>query len=491
MTSQLFSSALNNPHIVQSLKLTSFSEQDLNQRIAAYDSAVGNFENIFRQVGAEKVNSDSQFVFAEGMGNANLRGTSFFDASVTAMVTSIVPYFTIERGMDYVQASLPYMDFYDIVKEGNQERNRVIRPNLGLQTSMDEGVQTLTSSDLTSASQSLTFSQPIIPGQLVITIKTDKGEERLIDDTRGNLLAKGGVITAGKVNYSESAAGGSTANVGSVTFTLSDTFKSGVTIKSIDAFAAFDYTAKDKSDAIFGKVKYYNAKAQQMEVIVKRDIIQEAAINKMGILDPNKQFANAMLDQYHMRRNTKLVNSIKAGYLGNTYELDLSRFSLSTSDYPSYINCFINMLEGIDHAIANRLGSVMNASAYLVGRDGKYAFSTLAASKDWVPNTKATYVVGLVGWWKARPVVYSDRLEANECFASCKTADGNLAPVISGQFLPLSNLPTIGDYNNISKFSTGIYSMESLDLLTSELLQRFTIKLPADMLLDFNPVTIG
>jgi hypothetical protein len=185
-----------------------------------------------------------------------------------------------------------------------------------------------------------------------------------------------------------------------------------------------------------------------------------------------------MLDQYHIRRNTKLALAILNGYVGNSYEIDLSKFSLATSEYPAYINCFINMLEGIDQAIANRLGSVMNATAYLVGKDVKYAFTTLSASKDWVPNTKATYVVGLVGWWKSRPVVYSDKLAADEAFAACKTADGNLAPIISGQFLPLSNLPTIGDYDNISKFSTGIYSMESLDMLTSELLQRFTVKLP-------------
>lgn len=466
--SQLLQNAFNE-NTKKALMITSFSEDDMNQRLAAYDRSVSNFEDIFRSVGSGKVNADSQFIFAEGMGNANLRGTSFFDASVTAMVTSIVPYFTIERGMDNVQASLPYMDFYDIVKEGDQEKNRVIRPNLGLHTSMDEGVKTVVDAvDGSKTKFQFTIGQPILPGQVVVTM----GKNRIIDDTRGNLITTAGLITAGKVDY--------LAGTIDVTFATAPTM---AVAKTVDCFAAVDYTAKDKSDAIFGKVKYYNARANQMEVVVKRDIIQEAAINKMGILDPNKAFANAMLDQYHMRRNTKLALAILNGYQGNSYEIDLSKFSLSSSEYPAYINCFINMLEGIDQAIANRLGSVMNATAYLVGKDVKYAFTTLSASKDWVPNTKATYVVGLVGWWKSRPVVYSDRLAADEAYASCKTADGNLAPVISGQFLPLSNLPTIGDYNNISKFSTGIYSMESLDMLTSELLQRFTVKLPAAMLI--------
>lgn len=453
--STLLQSALGDK-ATRALMITSFSEDDMNQRLQAYDTACGNFESLFSQ------NADlmrgGQFAFAEGMGNANLRGTDFFDASVTALVTSIVPYFTIERGMDHISASLPYMDFYDIVKESDSEVRRTVRPNLGLHTSTDEGVKSM--EDVASKTQyEFNFGSPVLPGQVLV----ESGDHRIVDDTRGNLITTPGLLTKGTVDYT----------TGKVTMTFAAN-----TTKKVVCAAAVDYTAKDKSDAIYGKVKYYNARAQQMEVIVKRDIIQEASINKMGILNPNKLFANAMLDQYHVRRNTKLAKSIKNGYTGNSYEIDLSSFNLSTSEYPAYINCFINMLEGIDQAIANRLGSVMNATAYLVGKDVKYAFTTLAASKDWVPNTKATYVVGLVGWWKSRPVVYSDVVAADEAYAACKTADGNLAPVISGQFLPLSNLPTIGDYDNISKFSTGIYSMESLDLLTSELLQRFTIKLP-------------
>lgn len=468
--SQLLSDTYGkNANIRKSLIVTSFSEDDMNQRLKAYDQSVENFEELFSQIGSNRVNDGSQAVFAEGMGNANLRGTDFFDASITALVTSIVPYFTIERGMDHLRASLPYYDMYDIVNEGGTEKHRVVRPNLGLQTSMDEGVKTIESAvDGTKTEFSFAIGQPVIPGQVQISV----GKNTIIDDTRGNLITVPGLITKGTVDYQK----------GTVEITFA-TAPKVADAKNVQCFAAVDYTAKDKSDAIYGKVKYYDATAQQMEVIVKRDIIQEAAVNKMGVLNPNKQFANAMLDQYHMRRNTKLANIIKGGYRGNSYEIDLSRFSIASSDYPAYINCFINMLEGIDQAIANRLGNVMNATAYLVGKNVKYAFSTLSASKDWVANTKATYVVGLVGWWKGRPVVYSNVIGDDEAFASCKTQDGNLAPCISGQFLPLSNLPTIGDYNNISKFSTGIYSMESVDMLTSELLQRFTVKLPEAMLI--------
>jgi hypothetical protein len=455
--SQLLQDALGEK-AQRSLMITSFSEEDMAQRLSAYDKAVNNFEDLFAEAGDEV--NHGQFHFAEGMGNANLRGTDFFDASITALVTSIVPYFTIERGMDHISASLPYMDFYDIVKE---DERRVVRPNLGLHTSMDEGVKTIPTTVDGSKEFSFAFGTPVLPGQ----VKVVYGPYTIIDDTRGNLITVPGLLKKGTVNY----------QTGAVDLEFTNATETSVA-GTVTCTAATDYTAKDKSDAIYGKVKYYNARAQQMEVIVKRDIIQEASINKMGILNPNKLFANAMLDQYHIRRNTKLAKTILNGYVGNSYEIDLSKFSLATSEYPAYINCFINMLEAIDQSIANRLGSVMNATAYLVGKDVKYAFTTLSASKDWVPNTKATYVVGLVGWWKSRPVVYSDQLAADEAFAACKTADGNLAPVISGQFLPLSNLPTIGDYDNISKFSTGIYSMESLDMLTSELLQRFTIKLP-------------
>jgi hypothetical protein len=469
LKSQLLGGALSEK-AQNSLMITSFSEEDMNQRIAAYDKATQNFEELFMAHANEM--GGGQFQFAEGMGNANLRGTDFFDASVTALVTSIVPYFTIERGMDHISASLPYMDFYDIVKE---DERRVVRPNLGLHTSMDEGQKTIPTTVDGSKQYSFAFGTPVLPGQVIVVY----GPYQIVDDTRGNLIAVPGLLSKGTVNYQTGAVELEFVNATETTVAA-----------TVKCTAAVDYTAKDKSDAIYGKVKYYNARAQQMEVIVKRDIIQEASINKMGILNPNKLFANAMLDQYHIRRNTKLALAILNGYVGNSYEIDLSKFSLATSEYPAYINCFINMLEAIDQAIANRLGSVMNATAYLVGKDVKYAFTTLSASKDWVPNTKATYVVGLVGWWKSRPVVYSDKLAADEAFAACKTADGNLAPIISGQFLPLSNLPTIGDYDNISKFSTGIYSMESLDMLTSELLQRFTIKLPDALKITPSLVTV-
>lgn len=466
LNSQLLNTTLD-ANKRKALMVTSFSQEDMNYRLSAYDTAVSNFENIFRQTGGR--NQDSQIIFAEGMGNANLRGTSFFDATVTALVTSIVPYFTIERGMEYVSASLPYMDFYDIVKEDDIDVNRVVRPNLGLHTSMDEGVKLMTdTADGVKDAFTFTVGQPIIPGHVTV----EHGKLRIVDDTRGQLIGPAGAMSVGTVDYQKGEI--------KLTFNTAPAAADGA---NVTCFVSVDYTAKDKSDAIYGKVKYYNARANQMEVVVKRDIIQEASINKMGVLDPNKMFANAMLDQYHIRRNTKLANNIKFGYQGNTYTIDLSTFSLASSEYPAYINVFINMLEGIDQVIANRVGSVMNATAYLVGKNTKYAFTTLSASKDWVPNTQATYVVGLVGWWKSRPVVYSNVLGDDEAYASCKTADGNLAPLISGQFLPLSNLPSVGSYDNVSKFSTGIYSMESLDLLTSELLQRFEVKLPAAMVL--------
>ena len=70
--SQLLQNAFNE-NTKKALMITSFSEDDMNQRLAAYDRSVSNFEDIFRSVGSGKVNADSQFIFAEGMGNANLR----------------------------------------------------------------------------------------------------------------------------------------------------------------------------------------------------------------------------------------------------------------------------------------------------------------------------------------------------------------------------------------------------------------------------------
>lgn len=456
--STLLESTLGKSNISKSLKLTSFSEQDMQQRVKAMDTAVENFEEMFR---ATNYDNDSQVSFAEGIGSANLRGTTFFDASITGLVTSIVPFFTIERGMEHISASLPYMDFYGIVKEDTKE---VVSPNLGLKRSMDDGVLHVTSPvDAGSKEHEFSIGKPLTPGQVLISA----GDFRIVDNSRGSLMAEAGLLEAGKVNYQE----------GTISLTFAKDLPEQV--KEVTCQVAVDYVAKEQLDAITGEVKYYNARAAQIVVPVKRDIITDVSIKKMGVLNPDKLYAQAMLDQYHVRRNTLLAKNIMRGYRGNTLEIDLSKFTLQTSEYPAYINAFINMLEGLDQNIANRLGVVKHPTAYLVGKEVKYAFSTLASSKDWVPNEKATYVVGLEGWWKGRPVVYSDQLSDNEAYASCKTVDGNLAPLISGNFLPMSNLPTVGNYDNANKYSTGIYSMESLDLLTSELLQRFVVKLPA------------
>lgn len=459
--SSLLENALSKKGNLTALKMTSFSEEDMQQRIAAMDRSVHNFERMFRETGGAVNSGSDQISFAEGIGSANLRGTTFFDASITGLVTSILPYFTIERGMEHVSASLPYMDFYNIVKE----EKKIVAPNLGLKTSMEEGIVALKSNAEDGPSFTINIGHKIVPGQLVI----GAGDTRIVDNSRGRLMAEAGVLKEGKVNYSE----------GTVELTFGDGVLELANAKEVEVVCRIDYAAKEKLDAIEGEVKYYDAKAGQIVVPVKRNIITDDAIKKMGTLSPDQLYANAMVDQYHIRRNTLLAKNIVNGYRGTTLDVDLSDFTLKTSEYPAYVNVFINMLEAIDQNIANRLGVVKNATAYLVGAKGKYAFSTLSTSKDWVPNETATYVVGLFGWWKGRPVVYSDQLQDDECYASCKTTDGNLAPLISGSFLPMSNLPTVGNYDNVTKYATGIYSMESLDLLTSELLQRFRVKLPA------------
>lgn len=457
--STLLKNSLANPENTRALKITSFSEEDMGQRIKSMDTAVSNFENLFRATDYGR-STDSQVAFAEGIGAANLRGTTFFDASITGLVTSILPYFTIERGMEHISASLPYMDFYGLVKEDK----RVISPNLGLKSSMEEGVVTIVSEKNVSGEYEFAVNKPITPGQVLIAA----GDFRIVDNSRGQLMAEAGLLEEGKVDYKTGK-----ITVKFVAAKLTDKVKK-VTMK-----CSVDYVAKDKLDAIQGEVKYYNARAAQLVVPVKRDIITDDAIKKMGVLNPDELYAKAMVDQFHIRRNTLLADNMKNGYTGNSLEIDLSGFTLKTSEYPAYVNAFINLLEALDQEIANRLGVVKHPTAYLVGKKVKYAFSTLSTSKDWIPNEKATYVVGLVGWWKGRPVVYSDRLSDDEAYASCKTVDGNLAPFISGNFLPMSNLPTVGNYDNVNKYATGIYSMESLDMLTSELLQRFTVKLPA------------
>jgi hypothetical protein len=99
----------------------------------------------------------------------------------------------------------------------------------------------------------------------------------------------------------------------------------------------------------------------------------------------------------------------------------------------------------------------------------------------WKRNTEMTYINDLLGWYDGVPVLRSTDIkeESGEgvFYAIHKTADGQMAPLARGIYMPLTDTPTIGNYNNPTQMAAGIYYQEGTKYLAPELVQRvsFTI----------------
>ena len=67
-------------------------------------------------------------------------------------------------------------------------------------------------------------------------------------------------------------------------------------------------------------------------------------------------------------------------------------------------------------------------------------------------------------------------IAVDEVYAIHKTADGQLAPLVRGIYLPLTDTPTIGNYENTVQAASGVFYQEGVKSIAPELVQRFTVK---------------
>ena len=62
-------------------------------------------------------------------------------------------------------------------------------------------------------------------------------------------------------------------------------------------------------------------------------------------------------------------------------------------------------------------------------------------------------------------------------YAIHKTKDGQMAPLARGIYMPLTDTPTIGNYNNPTQMASGIYYQEGIKYLAPELVQKVEFKI--------------
>ena len=182
--------------------------------------------------------------------------------------------------------------------------------------------------------------------------------------------------------------------------------------------------------------------------------------------------------------NYKLVATLEEGYTGNTMaDLNLSQDNLTGKfyDYRSRIDLFDSYLINVESALATKAVKGVTTTAYLAGNAAANQFQKGGMIGKWEKNTKMTYINDLLGWYNGIPVLRST--DVNEAagegtfYAIHKTADGQMAPLARGIYMPLTDTPTIGNYANPTQMAAGIYYQEGTRYMAPELVQKVTFKL--------------
>jgi hypothetical protein len=192
--------------------------------------------------------------------------------------------------------------------------------------------------------------------------------------------------------------------------------------------------------------------------------------------------------------NYKLVSTLEEGYQGNTMnDLDLSNTSgigfnpqSSTNyknfftDYRSRVDLFDAYLVNVETALAKKAVKGVDVTAYVAGLQACNQFQKGSVIGKWERNTKMTYISDLLGWYNGIPVLRSTDIQENPgegtFYAIHKTKDGQMAPLARGIYMPLTDTPTVGNYNNPTQMAAGIYYQEGTKIMAPELVQKVTFK---------------
>lgn len=469
---------LANPTAVQSLKLFAVSDTDFKMRLNAYSNAMGRTAQLEDRVLAGGAHRRVMAFAAAnpGMGAANLRGTTIYPATIMSYVSSIAPIFAVERDMDTPSADLQYMDFYNITT------GDMVLPNLGQDALFGNNVvikKDVAATMGTSSGGSYTASGAIIPRSVKIEWfdKSSSTTFEIVDNGNGKLMAEGGVMTTGTVNY----------NTGVVALKLAAAIDPQDTLK---LSFALDTPSDNAVDKMGGQNKYYHVTTEPVIVPIQRNIISDAAMNKQGVIDPNELYTNVIQAEYTKLINEKVASGIVNAYVGDTYTADLSGFALAAGNYDSFIRTFQSLLVDGESTLGKQTYKGSKVTGILAGAQVSNVFQYMTENEGWIPNTQLGYFKDLIGWYKGIPVVRwtsedSDiaKVADDEIYLTHKTADGQLAPTVRGMFLSPTDLPEIANFSNPTQLASGMFSLEGVRPTTSKLAVKLKITLPASQVL--------
>jgi len=445
-----------------------------------------------------------------GYAETPLLSTQYFNASVASYVSSFAGFMSIERDFDQPNGLFYWFDVL-----GVSDMRNVI-PNLGPDNYKDINSMGNFQLEVTvnGTNYSTLVGRKLIPGtirvKVVDPVAGGKGNYELVDDGQGNFMAKAGVMVAGSLNYLN----------GKVDFTLASVpadnatshAKASITIVGKEDVTGTPCNTTGSTNA-HANDKRFLAKMQQLGLSTVPDmLVAEYNIAALGAMkkatgaDMASFLFTKLRELYTKMINYKLVSTLVEGYNGNTMDdLDLSARGIgfdttstgaannvTFTDYRSRVDLFDAYLINVETALAKRAVKGVTTTAYVAGTQAASQFQKGGIIGKFKRNEKMTYISDLLGWYDGIPVLRSDdivepiettednkKYQKGVFYAIHKTADGQMAPLARGIYMPLTDTPTIGNYNNPTQMASGIYYQEGTKYLAPELVQKveFTVGL--------------
>jgi hypothetical protein len=504
---------MRTPQMLEALAGSSVSMEDAMSRSKEYAKMFSRNEEMMNNIFGMGQNSNLLQKTFSGYAETPLLSTQYFNASVASYVSSFAGYMSIERDFEQPNGLFYWFDVLGITDL------RTVVPNLGPDSYQDINTTGSFSTSFTvTANPSYTTitGRKIVPGTVRVKVAivnatgTVVARHELIDNGQGKFMAVPGVI----------AGDGPTENInylnGSITFKLGDLVMSGtsheeggssvsdhngltenVANSRIEAIGKEDVTGTptntNGATNTHANDKRFIAKMQQLGLSTVPDmLVAEYNIAALGALkkatgsDMATFLFTKLRELYTKCINYKLVSTLEEGYTGNDMmsDLDLSVAQMKEQfhDYRSRVDLFDSYLINVEANLAAKATKSVFVTAYVAGNQASNQFAKGGMIGKWEPNTKMTYINDLLGWYNGIPVLRSTDIQENQgssigtFYAIIKTQDGQMAPLARGIYMPLTDTPTVGNYNNPTQMASGIYYQEGVKYLAPELVQKVSFK---------------
>lgn len=418
-----------------------------------------------------------------GYAETPLLSTQYFNASVASYVSSFAGFLSIERDFDQPNGLFYWFDVLGVTDL------RPVIPNLGPDDymsvpSMGQWTQDIVPSKV-SADYSLITGSKMVPGTIRVKIFDGTKKFELIDNGQGVFMSVAGVLTESSINYIN----------GQITFKLANILTDSKS--TVQVVGKEDATGSPTNHAQGAGSKGHNerrflAKMNQLGLSTVPDmLVAEYNIAALGAMkkatgsDMATFLFTKLRELYTKNINYKLVTTIEDGYRGDVMaDLDLSNSTTGIAskfmDYRSRVDLFDAYLVDVEAALATKAVKGVNVTTYLAGNNASNQFQKGSVIGKWESNKKSSYINDLLGWYDGIPVLRSTDLKEEKgegtFYAVHKTQDGQMAPAARGIYMPLTDTPTIGNYNNPTQMASGIYYQEGVRMMADELVQKVTFK---------------